>query len=132
MKSANLAGYVCCALVATVLAAGASVAGAATLSYAGYVAGVRAGAATVELNITDATYRVSGSATADGVAQWFSDWRSDFIATGNFRQGVAQPLRYYYQQLEGGTWREVNVRDGVISYRKNQRPLRQRRITRSG
>ena len=108
------------------LAAAAVAASAATLSYAGYVAGVRAGAATIELNITDATYRVAGSAAADGVVEWFSDWRSDFIATGHFRNGIARPGQYYYEQVEGGTWREVNVRDGVVSYRKNQRPLRQR------
>ena len=109
-----------------VLLPGIAPAEVATLRYAGYVAGVRAGAATVELDITDATYRVTGSAAADGVAEWFSDWRSEFIATGTFQQGVLLPEQYYYQQLEGDTWREVNVRAGVVSYRKNQRPARQR------
>jgi len=96
----------------------------ATFIYEGYVAGVRVGSATVKLAIADARYQVSGNAAADGVVEWFSDWRSEFAALGQLEADAPILSEYAYTQHDGKSRREVRVRDGRVRYRKNQRPPR--------
>jgi hypothetical protein len=98
---------------------------AATLVYEGFVAGIRVGSATVEVAIVDGHYQISGSAAADGVVDWFSDWRSEFTAIGQLTGNRPTPTQYAYSQYDGKSHREVRVRGGEISYRKNGRPPRQ-------
>ena len=99
---------------------------AATLVYEGYVAGVRAGSATVELAISDGRYQITGSAAADGVVDWFSDWYSEFSAVGRLTETTPTLSQYVYLQRDGDSRREVRVADGRLHYRKNQRPPRNR------
>jgi len=101
--------------------------GAATLHYEGYVAGARVGTATVNVSIAQAGYRVWGSAAADGVANWFSDWHSDFSASGGLVDGAPQLVAYSYNQRDRDSIRDVHVADGKVSYKKNQRPVRKTR-----
>ena len=99
---------------------------AATLVYEGYVAGVRVGSATLELAISDGHYQITGSAAADGVVDWFSDWHSEFSAVGQLTDAKPTLSHYAYLQRDGASRREVRVADGTIHYRKNQRPPRSR------
>ncbi len=109
------------------LAAALSLTGTAravTFTYEGYVAGVRAGSATVEVVIADGHYHVSGSATARGVVDWFSDWHSEFTALGQLSGQRVLASQYVYTQTDGSSRREVRVRDGQVTYLKNERPPR--------
>ena len=112
------------ALLAFVVAGPGPVA-AATFRYEAFVAGARAGEATVNVAVVEDRYEVSGTATADGVVEVFTDWHTRFQAHGQLLGGTLQPTEYSYVERDDDQHREVTVRDGMLRYFKNGRKRRE-------
>jgi len=99
---------------------------AATFNYEAYIAGARAGKATVVVDLAAERYVVSGTAEAEGVADLFGSWRTRFHANGQLVDAVPQLTEYAYVERDADEQREVTVRDGRLKYFKNGRMRRDR------
>ena len=99
---------------------------AATLRYEAYIAGVRVGQATVNVELVDNRYVVTGTAQAEGVVEMFSAWRTNFLARGELVDNAPQPAEYSYVERDDDQIREIIVRDGMLRYFKNGRIRRER------
>lgn len=91
------------------------------LQYEAFIAGVRVGGATVEVQRDSNTYRISGSAAVVGTAHLFSAWHSDFRAKGRFRNGKPTLLRYSYVEQDRKKVRALTLGDGEVHQVKNEK-----------
>ena len=92
---------------------------AATYHYEAYFAGLRVGSATVVVARDANGYRIDGSAAARGVAAFFSDWRSDFYATGVFAEASPELRTYGFDERERNKHRILNLADGIVEVTRN-------------
>jgi hypothetical protein len=99
---------------------------AATLHYEAFIAGARAGEATVIVAVVENRYEVTGTARAEGVVEVFSDWRTRFQAHGQLIGTTPQPAEYSYVERDDDQLREITVSDGMLRYFKNGRKRRER------
>ncbi|MCZ6643832.1 MAG: DUF3108 domain-containing protein [Gammaproteobacteria bacterium] len=113
-------------LISWMLVFSSSVAQAATFKYHAYIGGVKAGHATVHVNLDEESYEVSGSARAEGLVDALNSWYTRFSSTGRFVDGNAELIEYRYVEKGDHKRRDVTVRDGELRVIKNgkQRPLR--------
>jgi len=95
---------------------------AQTLHYQGYLAGVPAGSATVQLEISSTGYEISGVGIADGVAGLFSDYHNSFSASGRFENDLPVLETYSYEERDGRKHRRLDIRDGFLHVTKNGEP----------
>jgi len=96
-----------------------------TLRYEAFIAGAMAGTATVNIDVVDDRYEVTGTAEADGVVDVFSEWRTHFQAHGQLVGETPLPAEYSYVERDDDQRREITVRDGVFVYFKNGRKRRE-------
>ena len=113
-------------LISLLLVFFCSVATAATFKYQAYIAGVKAGRATIHVDRNQDSYTVSGSAKAEGLVDARGSWHTRFVATGKVVEGVAELTQYRYVEKGDHKRRDVTVRDGELRVIKNgkERPLR--------
>lgn len=97
-----------------------------TLRYEGFIAGVRAGEATVELEISADSYVISGVAATNGLLDIFGNWRASFDAHGQIVDARPQITEFHYVEQDDEKQREVTVRDGVLLVFKNGKPRSRR------
>jgi len=92
---------------------------AATLHYDAYLSGLPIGSAIVEIERTEHAYRVSGTASSQGVAHLFSDWHSDFLAAGRLHNGDPILTDYAYDEREKAKHRVLWLSEGTVRHVKN-------------
>ena len=92
---------------------------AATYRYDAYFAGLKVGAAEVEVVLDANDYRVEGSAAARGVATFFSDWRSEFYASGIIIDGTPELTTYGFDERERTKHRVLTLADGQVEVVRN-------------
>ncbi len=92
---------------------------AASLHYDAFLSGLPIGSAVVELVLEDRAYRISGTASSQGVAHMFSDWRSDFLAEGHLREGAPVLRVYAYDERERKKQRVLWLSEGMVRHVKN-------------
>jgi hypothetical protein len=92
---------------------------AATYHYEAYFAGLRVGSAIVEVDRDSLRYQIKGSAAARGVATFFSDWQSEFYATGVFADSAPELLTYGYDERERKKRRILRLADGTVETTRN-------------
>ncbi len=97
-----------------------------TFKYQAYLAGTKAGTATVHVDISDGDYSLSGSAKAQGILKWFGKWRTRFEVKGRIEGGALTLDEYRYVEREERKHRELSVREGVLRVVKNGKPRRPR------
>ncbi len=66
-----------------------------TLRYEAYIAGIRAGGATVQLDISADDYVIVGTASADGLLDIFANWRVEFNAEGKIVDARAELTEFH-------------------------------------
>lgn len=95
---------------------------AAPLHYDAFLSGLPIGSAVVVIDLTTAdAYRISGSATSQGIAHLFSDWRADFLAAGRLRAGTPMLTTYAYDERERKKQKVLRLSGGtVIEVKDNQ------------
>jgi hypothetical protein len=91
----------------------------ATLIYEAFLSGAPVGTAHLRITRTESSYRIAGTAAADGMAHLFSDWQSDFHAVGRFAGGLPVLLSYAYDERERRKRRVLELHDGVVRQVKN-------------
>ena len=106
-------------LISWLLVLSCTVAQAATFKYEAYIAGMKAGHATIRVDWNEDSYEVSGSARTDGLLEAFGSWHTRFTATGKFVAGIAQLIEYRYIEKGEHKHRDVTVRDGELRVIKN-------------
>jgi len=94
-----------------------------TLRYEAYIAGIRAGGATVQLDISADDYVIVGTASADGLLDIFANWRVEFNAQGKIVDARAELTEFHYVERDDLNQREVTVRDGVLHVVENGKQL---------
>jgi hypothetical protein len=98
---------------------------AATFHYQAFVAGARAGKASVTVTVVEDRSEVTGTAKAEGVVDVFSNWRTRFQAHGQLLGAKPQLIEYSYIERDDDQRRQVTVRDGMLRYFKNGRKRRE-------
>ncbi len=113
-------------LISWTLVFSSCVAQAATFEYQAYIGGLKAGHATVHVDLDQEFYEVSGSARAEGLVDALGSWYTKFSTTGKFVAGNAELIEYRYLEKGDHKRRDVSVRDGELRVIKNgkERPLR--------
>ena len=91
----------------------------ATLHFDAYFAGLKVGAATVNVERGDNDYHIRGEAAARGVAYVFSDWQSKFYAEGRIDAGKSELVRYGYEEQERNKHRILKIESGSIHQIRN-------------
>ena len=109
----------CLILLALILTPGFS--RAASFHYDAYLSGVPIGSAVVLIELDAQDYRISGTASSQGVAHLFSDWRSDFLAAGTVSAGHPMLSAYAYDEREKKKHRVLWLSEGTVRQVKNGR-----------
>jgi hypothetical protein len=73
----------------------------------------------VTIDQTANTYRITGTASSQGVAHVFSDWRTDFLAAGEILGGTPLLTMYAYDERERAKHRVLWLSAGRVSHVKN-------------
>jgi hypothetical protein len=89
------------------------------LHYDAFLSGIPIGSAVVEISISDHAYRVSGTASSQGVAHLFSDWRSDFLAAGRFQHEKPVLTSFAYDEREKKKHRVLWLSADTVRHVKN-------------
>ncbi len=92
---------------------------AATLHFDAYFAGLKVGAAFVNVERSADDYRIRGNAAARGVAYVFSDWQSEFYAEGRFDAGKPELVRFGYEEQERNKHRILRIENGSMRQIRN-------------
>lgn len=92
---------------------------AATYRYEAYFAGFKVGSAVVIVERDRNGYRIEGSAAARGVAAFFSDWQSDFYASGVFDDFAPELLTYGFDERTRKKRRVLKLVDGWVEVSRN-------------
>jgi hypothetical protein len=99
-----------------------------THHYEAYVLGIRVGLAEVTIEQSAAGYSIEGRAEARGVASFFSDWHSEFYATGRFEGGAPVLETWGYDERNRKRTRTLNLTDGTIRMTRNGEPREPRSL----
>jgi hypothetical protein len=92
---------------------------AADFHYDAFLSGIPIGTAVVSLELDKQRYRIGGSASSQGVAHLFSDWRSDFLAVGTIAGDRPVLSAYAYDEREKKKHRVLWLSEGTVRQVKN-------------
>lgn len=99
-----------------------------TLSYDAFLNGVPVGSASVLIEQADHGYRIAGTASTNGAARLLSDWRSDFIASGQLHNGQPQLSAYAYHEYERRKQHVLQIADNRVAQVKNGKVRPSRKV----
>jgi hypothetical protein len=86
------------------------------------VLGIRVGRAEVTIERSASSYAIEGRAEARGVASFFSDWHSEFYATGRFADGAPILETYGYDERNRSNTRTLELANDTIRMTRNGKP----------
>jgi hypothetical protein len=95
---------------------------AAKLDYDAYVGSARVGAAEVVVEREADAYLIRGSAWAEGLFRWLTEWRSHFEAVGRVVEGTPIAEGYSLTERAKNKVKEISLTEGVLTYVKNGKP----------